>query len=103
MSTKSAQPARSRGGETDSQSTIAEYLCRGRDQMAEMAEDQPARSVLTCCALGLGIGFVVGRMMGRPATTSSYFDRQSAERLGQQLLQRVEKAMPEALRERLFS
>jgi hypothetical protein len=102
MSTKSAEPVRSRGRETDSQSTIAEYLCRGRDQMTEMVEDRPTRSVLTCCALGLGIGFFVGRMMGQPAT-SSFFDRQSAERLGQQLLQRVEKSMPEALRERLFS
>lgn len=85
-------------------SGVGDLVCRGTDQVKEMIQSEPTRSLFSACLLGMGIGLLIGRALAKPAEASSHrwFDRDAAEQFGQHLVERINKAMPDKVRDRLF-
>jgi hypothetical protein len=87
----------------DCLSSVNNYVHRGTEQISQMIQDRPARSLMVTSLAGFGVGLLLSRLMTRDEPRRSYgaFDRHTAERFGRNLLERVEQAMPTMLRERL--
>ncbi len=84
-------------------SSVGDYVNRGTEQISHMIEDRPAQSLLLTCLAGFGVGLVLSKLfVSDEVPIRSSFDRQSAERFGRQLLEKVEHAMPNMLRERFM-
>jgi hypothetical protein len=83
-------------------SNVSNYLRQGGRQMSQMVQERPARSLMVCCLAGFGMGWVLSRILVDEKPPSSSFDRGTAERFGRQLLDKVEQAMPNMLRERFI-
>jgi hypothetical protein len=85
-------------------STMSDYVHRGADQLTNMAEEQPGQTLMIACLAGFGVGLLLSRLVS--GSESSYsapaFDRSTAERVGRNLLDRVEHALPSMLRDRLM-
>ena len=86
-------------------SSVRDHLQRGTDQVTQIVDDQPGKSMLVACLAGFGVGLLLSRVFGheesRYSKMSSSFDRGTAERFGRNLLERVEHALPAVLRDRL--
>ena len=84
-------------------SSVNEFINRGTEQISQMLQDRPTRSLMVTCLAGFGVGLVISRLLahGSSERSSSGFDRQTAERFGRNLLERVEHALPSILRERM--
>jgi hypothetical protein len=83
-------------------SSVGEYLNRGTEQISHMIDDRPTQSLLITCLAGFGVGLVLSKLFVSEKPVRSSVDRQTAERFGRQLLDRVEHAMPNILRERFM-
>ena len=87
----------------DCLSSVNDYVHRGTEQISQLIQDRPARSLMVTCLAGFGVGLLLSRLLTHEEPRRSYgaFDRHTAERFGRNLLERVEQAMPTVLRERL--
>lgn len=83
-------------------SSVGEYLNRGTEQISNVVEDRPAQSLLITCLAGFGVGLLLSKLFVSEEPVRSSFDRHTAERFGRQLLEKVEHAMPNVLRERFL-
>ena len=83
-------------------SSVGDCLNRGTEQISHMIEDRPGQSLLMTCLAGFGVGLVLSKLFVSETPVRSSFDRHTAERFGRQLLDRVEHAMPNMLRERFM-
>ncbi len=84
-------------------SSVGDYLNRGTEQISQIVDDHPAQSLLLSCLAGFGVGIVLSKLFTTEvAPMRSSFDRHTAERIGRQLLDKVEQAMPNMLRERFM-
>ncbi len=87
----------------DCLSSFPNYVHRGTEQISQLVQDRPTRSLIVTCVAGFGVGLLLSRMLTREESRRSYggWDRQTAERFGRSLLERVEHALPTMLRDRL--
>ena len=89
-------------GMDECMSSVGDYVNRGTEQISHMIEDRPAQSLLITCLAGFGVGLVLSKLFVSETPVRSSFDRHTAERFGRQLLDKVEHAMPNMLRERFM-
>jgi hypothetical protein len=82
----------------EAMSSVRDYLHRGSDQMSHMVDDRPGAIIMMAGFIGFGVGLLLSQVF---APSEDSFDK-SAERFGQNLLDRIEHAMPTILRERLM-
>lgn len=80
-------------------STVGQEVQRAGAQVTNTIRSRPSSSMLIACLVGLGAGFLVTRIVGSSQDNSS-FDRGSAERFGRNLLSKLERSLPDSLRER---
>lgn len=86
----------------DAMSSMGEYIHRGTDRITHMVDEQPGQSLLVACLAGFGLGLLLSRIVPSDDSSSSLgFDRSTAERIGRNLLDKVEHALPSMLRDRL--
>ncbi len=91
----------------DVMSSARDYLHRGTDQVTNVVDEQPGRSMMIACLAGFGVGLLLTRVLtsdesSYSSSSSAGFDRHTAERLGRNLLDRIEHALPSMLRDRLM-
>lgn len=80
-----------------------QYATRGKEQLQEMVADNTGRSMLIALGAGLGVGLLIGTVLGSSERPSRFWNRSAAEGLGSQLLNRLEKLVPDAINERFGS
>jgi hypothetical protein len=91
-------------GGDDVISSARDYLQRGADQVAHRVNERPGASIMMAGLVGFGIGLLLSQALTAEEdhSYSKSFDRGTAERLGRNLLDRIEQAMPTMLRDRLM-
>ena len=89
----------------DARSTMSEYAHHGADKVTHYVDEQPGQALMVACLAGFGVGVLLSRLIPFEESSSSTlgFDRGTAERIGRNLLEKVEHAMPAMLRDRLSS
>lgn len=86
----------------DCTETLHDYVNTGTEQITDMIQSRPGRSMMLTCLAGFGVGLLVARIFAPEEKHKPYgFDRSTAERLGRNLLERMEQAIPSVIRERM--
>ena len=88
-------------------SSMGDYLHRGTDQVSHIVDERPAGALVMACLAGFGVGILLSRAFSADdshvgAFSRSRFDRKTAERLGRNILDRLESSLPSTLRGHLF-
>lgn len=60
-------------------------------------EDRPDEAVVLSLLSGLAVGVAIGIALGAPREKQSWYDRRTAEDLGNRLLSSLEQVLPESL------
>jgi len=72
-----------------------------RQQMEEMVEDRPLSVVMLSFGVGLGIGLAIGSAIA--VATHTEPKAHLAQRMGQQFLDAISKAVPDSVSQRFHS
>lgn len=75
-------------------------------KVEECVKNDPRSAILLSLGAGLGIGVVLGIVLGGSTETPSergWFDRRTAERLGQRMMANVGNWVPDSISERFTS
>jgi hypothetical protein len=79
---------------------VSDYLSRGTEHLGQMTRGHEGQAMLVALAAGFGIGFVIGcTMVSANRRPRTWGNRIAAEGLGRKLLDRIERALPEAITE----
>ena len=101
MSTQTVKNVPAPGkGSMNSPSDWQHYAAQGTERMQEIIQDNAGKSMLLAFAAGLGVGVLVGTAIGGSSQSSRWWDRQTAESLGQRVLDKLGTMVPDALAER---
>jgi len=101
MATQTQRNSKSKQDEfTLSPDDWQEYASRGTEQVRDMVRDNAGRSVLIALGAGLGVGLVIGSALGGGRRSSRWFDRSTAESIGQRWLNKMEGLVPNSVSER---
>jgi hypothetical protein len=87
----------------EAMSSMGDYFHRGTDQVSDIIDDRPGGAMMVACLAGFGVGLLLSQLFAQEERSYSYsaFDRGTAERFGRNLLEKVERAMPAMVRDRL--
>lgn len=77
------------------------YAAQGADRMQEIVQDNAGKSMLIALVSGLGVGILIGTAIGGSRHSSRWWDRSTAEGLGQRILEKFEGIVPAAISERI--
>jgi hypothetical protein len=70
--------------------------------LTECVSNNPASSVLTMFGVGFGLGVLIGYALAAPAPRPTrWYDLQTAERFGRQMLDSIAGALPSSISSRL--
>jgi ElaB/YqjD/DUF883 family membrane-anchored ribosome-binding protein len=83
--------------EDETQGVVAQRA----SQVVDYAREHQGRVVLAALATGFSVGLLLGGLMGRPRSKTSWTDRLTAEGVGRRLLDRIENLLPESIADRL--
>jgi ElaB/YqjD/DUF883 family membrane-anchored ribosome-binding protein len=105
---KQSRGARHRADEDDTEPEMEHESDESHGMMAERASqvvdyarEHQGRVVLAALATGFSVGLLLGGLMGRPRSKTSWTDRLACEGVGRRLLDRIESLLPESITDRL--
>ncbi len=77
------------------------YLARGQSQLYEVVSDHEGRTILLSWVAGFGLGVLLGFSLSKSGRPRRLADRVTAEGIGQKMMDRIERLLPDVLSDRL--
>ncbi|TWU27681.1 hypothetical protein [Bythopirellula polymerisocia] len=77
------------------------YAAKGVDRMQHVVHDNAGSSMLIALASGLGVGILIGTAIGGSRQSAHWWNRETAENMGNRFLSKIGAMVPDALSERI--
>lgn len=101
MDTNSATTSFSNRTNEHAAGTLRQSVQNSCTKVGECVQKNPQSSMLISLGVGLGVGVVVGSLLGNSRSSSSrWFERQNAQRLGERLIAQMSSLVPDAVSDR---
>lgn len=81
-------------------SVASDYLGRGAEHATHFVQDRPASSLFAAALAGFGAGYLLVHIMSEDRHSMTP-DRNIAEKLGRNLLDKIEHVLPSIVRDRV--
>ena len=90
-----------RNAGASAQESARNYARQGWNSFSSNVEEHPTSTVLIAFGIGFGISVAVANALSDPPRKSHWYDMQTAEKFGRQVLDSLSGALPDALSSRM--